>query len=92
MERALAGIPEVHRVVEVLLIATETWQQHKHIMDKVLNACTKNNIAINPSKVQFAQPEVTFSGYSVFAGGYAISQEIAQGIKDFPEPTNRSEI
>ena len=43
MDKALAGIPHVHRVVEDILIATTTWEEHLQTLEKVLSACVTNN-------------------------------------------------
>ena len=49
-------------------------------------------MALNPDKVQFALPEVTFSGYRVYSSGYCISEDIVQGLTDFLPPKVWSEL
>ena len=92
MAKALQGIPHVHRVVEDILIATETWEEHIILVEQVLKACDESNIAINTDKVQFGQQQVKFSGYRVYRGGYDINPDLVQGLTDFPAPECRKDL
>eukprot|EP00094_Tigriopus_californicus_P002070 TCALIF_01996-PA protein Name:"Similar to TY3B-I Transposon Ty3-I Gag-Pol polyprotein (Saccharomyces cerevisiae (strain ATCC 204508 / S288c))" AED:0.06 eAED:0.13 QI:0/0/0/0.88/0.12/0.11/9/0/1153 len=76
MDRALQGVPNIRRVVEDLIIYTDTLQEHP-------DTVAKGNISLNPKKVQYCQTEVNFGGYLIGHGRYRIDLALT---KDLPNP------
>ena len=50
--------------------------------------CTKNNITLNPTKLQFAEHEVKAFCYNINQKGICLTQDFTQAIRNFPKPTN----
>jgi hypothetical protein len=67
MTDSLKGLP-VFRIVEDIMIASETEEQHVIDVGKVLTACQDAKISLNTEKVQFCLPKVKFGGFLVQQG------------------------
>eukprot|EP00094_Tigriopus_californicus_P003595 TCALIF_03458-PA protein Name:"Similar to pol Retrovirus-related Pol polyprotein from transposon opus (Drosophila melanogaster)" AED:0.06 eAED:0.10 QI:61/0/0/1/0/0.16/6/0/1068 len=83
MSWALKDVPNVGRVVEDMIIYTDTLE---------LQACEEASISINTNKVQFCQTHVSFGGYLVSRGQYRIDPSLTIDLREFPTPKNRTEL
>ena len=92
MEMALAGVPNIRRVVEDVLIYSETWAEHEKTVEAVWSACDRQGISLNVGKIQFARPEVKFGGFIVSQGRYRVDPALTEDLREFPVPHNRSTL
>jgi hypothetical protein len=63
MRRVFGKLKWCHRIVEDLLIASPTWEQHVEDVAEVLRLATDNNVSFNAAKTQFGQTAVKFGGF-----------------------------
>ena len=61
MTKALEGVPNIKRVVEDILVYSDTIEEHHKAVTKVLAACNKHSISINPDKIEYCKPMVKFA-------------------------------
>jgi hypothetical protein len=61
-------------------------------LDRVLEAYEKAGLKLQPAKCQLFQREIEFLGHMVSAKGIAPVLGYEQIVKDWPMPTNRSEV
>ena len=92
MAEALAKVKNISRVVEDVLVHTETWGEHKEAVRNLIAACDEHDISINTSKIQFGQTEVRFGGFVVSEGKYQIDPSLTDDLRNFPRPQDRSEL
>ena len=92
---ALAEVPKgIHtRIVEDILIHTpEGGEAHQAAVRTVLQACQKHQISINVEKAQYGKTKVVFAGFLLEGGQYSIDPELSTALREFPRPTNRTEL
>jgi hypothetical protein len=61
-------------------------------LDRVLEAYEKAGLKLQPAKCQLFQREIEYLGHMVSAKGIAPVPGYVQVVKDWPMPTNRSEV
>jgi hypothetical protein len=65
---------------------------HFLALDRVLEAYEKAGLKLQPAKYQLFQREIEYLGHMVSAKGIAPVPGYVQVVKDWPMPTNRSEV
>jgi hypothetical protein len=85
-------IPNCRRIIEDILIFSETYEEHISLVQQVFQRAADNQIAINTGKIQFAQPSVLFGGYILSNTGFQPNPELLSAISRFPTPTNITEM
>ena len=86
------GFPNYRRVVEDILVFSETWEEHVDLVRRLFHLAAEHNIAINVGKIVFGQPSVLFGGYVVSENGFRPSPDLLKAIQEFPTPTCVSEM
>ena len=68
-------------------ITTAFWHTFDH-----LKLCSENGIVFNREKFKFARDTVDFAGFEVTPKGYQPSQRTIKAIRDFPTPSNITDV
>ena len=89
---ALQGIPNVQKVVDDIMIHTPDFASHLDTLKAVLQRCRENGITLSRKKFAFAKDEVKYVGYNVGKMGISADPAKICAIKDFPTPTNITEL
>jgi hypothetical protein len=89
---AIAGLSNVEKVVDDLLVHDVSLAEHVLHVRQVLQRCRDNAITLSREKFVFAQPAVKYVGYIVTRDGIAADPDKVSAIKDFPSPKNISEL
>lgn len=89
---ALAGIPNLQKVVDDILIYDKTFEEHYIHIRQVLDRCRETGITLNPEKFVFARPEVSYVGYQVTKDGVKADLKKIEAIQNFPKPNNLTEL
>ena len=89
---ALAGIPNMAKVVDDILVHATNNQELLDSTVKVLDRCRENKITLNPKKFQFGEEEIDYVGYKVSSSGIKADPTKLNAIKNFPTPTNLLEL
>jgi Reverse transcriptase (RNA-dependent DNA polymerase) len=80
MAKALEHVPNVARVVEDVLVYSDTEEQHEEAVARVLEAMDRHDISVNLEKVQFCLPRVKFGGFVLSHGSYVIDDELTNDL------------
>ncbi|GFV53666.1 transposon Ty3-G Gag-Pol polyprotein [Trichonephila clavipes] len=76
----------------LILVEAQSWDDHlKHLKD-VFDRLRSTKLHIKPSKCQFAQAYVKHLGHLVGQGLRTPGELKVQVIKDFPIPTNKTQV
>jgi hypothetical protein len=65
---------------------------HFLALERILEAYEKAGLKLQPAKCQLFKREIEYFGYMVSAKGIAPVPGYVQVVKDWPMPTNRSEV
>ena len=86
MHILLADLPHVFVYIDDILIATEGEEEHKQILEKVLERFSYCKIYLNGSKSMIGEKQVTFLGYDISSGGMKPNTERVEVIKRITKP------
>ena len=89
---ALAGLENTEKVVDDILCHDKSFKEHFKRVVKLLEKCQESGITLNPKKFVFAAESVDYVGYVVGRDGVKADPAKIAAIKDFPTPTNLTEL
>ena len=92
MDEALRDLPRVHHIVDDILIASSTWQQHVEDVNRLFQRLRECRITLNAGKFTFGQDSVTFAGLRLSRGGFSMDPELLQAIRSFPTPQSKTDV
>ena len=81
------SIPGVTGIADDMTIYGRTDLEHnKHLLN-FLEVCRKNNLTLNPDKMQFRLPQVSFFGHEWIAKGLSLDPKKIEAVKrmEFPQ-------
>ena len=85
-------VPNTRRIVEDILVYSSTYEDHVKAVRALFKQAAIHGVAINTSKMVFAQPAVTFGGYVVDSDGFRPDPKLTRAIRDFPTPHSIADI
>ncbi len=91
MERVLKNIPRTRCVVDLLVHARD-FDQAVHNLREVLTAIRSAGLRLNPAKCNLLTRQMHFLEYVVSESGVATDQTKVAAMRDWPPPTNISEL
>ena len=91
-DQALSGIPRTCKIVDDVLAYDSDYAEHLQHVTHILRRCDAAGITLNPSKLAFAEPSVSYCGYDVTSTGYTADQRKVKAIAEFPTPTNITDL
>ena len=91
-DQALAGIPNTCKIVDDVLAYDVQYADHLRHVIRILERCDAAGITLNPSKLIFAEPSVSYCGYDVNSTGYTADQRKVKAIAEFPTPANITDL
>ena len=69
------SIPGVTGIADDMVIYGRTDQEHDEHLVNFLEVCRKNTLTLNPDKMQFRLPQVSFFGHQWSARGLSLTKE-----------------
>lgn len=75
-----------------ILLATESFEEHKCLLEKVLTRITKKELKLNLGKCEFGNEHMEALGYSVSASGIRPSDSHLAAIRNYPIPTTAKAV
>ncbi len=91
-DTALAGLPNVEKVVDDIIIHGTDLESHLGDVRRFLLRCREEGITLNPKKVKLAEQSVKFAGYIVSDKGIQADPEKLKAITHYPKPTNITDL
>ena len=92
MDNALEGVKDCTKVVDDLLVRSETYEEHLERVREILLRLRRHRIPVNRKKFVFATPTAHFWGYNISKDGVSVDPAKVQAVGDFPIPTTLREI
>ena len=84
-QRKLDGIfldvPGVTGIADDMIIYGKTNQEHDHHLVNFLEVCRRNTLTLNPDKMQFRLPQVSFFGHQWSARGLSTDPKKIAAVK-----------
>lgn len=82
----------VYNYLDDLVIYSETFEQHLEHLREVFTRLEHAGLTVNPKKVKFAVPEISFLGHRMSSKGISIDPERTYAIQNFPPPRDAKGI
>ena len=77
LDAIFLSIPGVTGIADDMIIYGKTDQEHDAHLVNFLEVCRKNTLTLNPDKMQFRLPQVSFFGHQWSARGLSLDPKIA---------------
>lgn len=90
--QTFGDIEGVFVVVDDLIIAAKTVEDHDKIIRKVFKRAKENNVKFNKNKMRLRLTEVPYVGHIVSKDGLKIDMSKVKSIVNMKEPTNKDEL
>ena len=91
-DEALAGLENVQKVVEDVLIYDTDLEARVGRVREVIRRCSEHGITLHPGKFVFGMPSVSYCGFKLSADGYRVDDHLVKALHSFPVPTNRTDV
>lgn len=92
LEQILKDCPNVVIYLDDILVYGSSYVEHDANLEKVLKTLNEHNVELNNDKCKFRQKSVTFLGFKLCAGGYKITDEKLEAIRNFRTPSSIEEV
>ncbi|XP_013379743.1 uncharacterized protein K02A2.6-like [Lingula anatina] len=91
MDLMLEGIDGAQGVMDDILIAAETPEEHDHILKRVATRAKELNLKLNFNKCQIIQPCVKYVGHMIIQEGLKSDPDKVKAVRDMPVPKSKEE-
>ena len=92
IDNIFQDIPYVFVYIDDILIASKNEDEHLKHVEQVFSLLAQNGMIINLNKCMFGVEQLIFLGHLVTSEGILPLPDRVSAIRDFPSPTNRSEL
>jgi len=75
-----------------ILIFTQTIEEHRDIVRRVLQILADNKLSLHPKKCKFHQTKVDYLGVILSQNSVEANPTKIKGVADWPEPRDRREV
>ena len=92
MDEAFEGLKGFRKIVDDVVVFDGNVENHfKHVREFV-KRCDERGISLNKKKFKYGLGEAKFAGFQVSKDGYKLDEEIFTAIRNFPKPTNITDM
>ena len=91
-DKALQAVRGIAKIVDDILIASETFEGHIEYMQALLKRNNECNITLNRKKMMLGGFKVKFAGYIVGTHGIEVDPEKIEAVNNFPTPATRQDL
>ena len=74
-DKALQGLTGIVKIVDDVLIASETFEEHFQAIKALLQRCADSKITLNKKKMMLGRQKVKFAGYLIGVDGIEVDPE-----------------
>lgn len=92
MDKMLEGIQGARAIMDDILVAAETVEEHDRILKEVIRRATEYNLKLNFDKCQVRQSEVKYVGHLVTAEGLKVDPNKVKAVVEMPRPENKDDV
>ena len=83
---------DVHHFMDDILIATETWEEHKEALRAVIRRLEEANLAAKPSKCYIGYDQLPYLGHEIGRGARWPEKEKVEKISNSKPPATKKEM
>ena len=91
-DKVLQGLNYITKLVEDVLIASESFENHAEDIRALLERCPESNITLNCKKMMLGRSKVKFAGYLVGKNGIEMEPAKIEAGNRFPTPSARQDL
>ena len=91
-DKALHGLKNIAKIVDDILIASVTYEQHLEDVKELLKRCKENQITLNRKKMMLGRKKVKFAGYVIGQNGIQLDPDKIEAVNRFPTPATRQDL
>ena len=92
MDQIFEGIQGVTPLVDDILIAGATRDEHDRILKQALGRAKERNLKLNPEKLTIGVQQVDYFGHLITSEGLKPDPEKVNAIRNMPEPKDKKEL
>ena len=92
LDYILRDMSNVVCYLDDILVYTENEERHLEVVDDLLSRLEAAGLTINLGKCNFAQPQLTYLGYTINSQGIKPVMKKLQAISNFPPPSRPKEL
>ena len=96
LSKALAplfrSLPEVHLIHDDLIVATKNSEEHRRVLERVLQIIEDSGLTLNLTKCLFERDEIPFWGLIVSKDGLKPDPNKVKSLREASAPANKSEL
>ena len=92
LDSIFEGLPGVHIIVDDILVAGSTVEEHDDRLRATLATARKNRIKFNPKKIQRCSTEVKFFGEMLRKDGLKADPEKVAAVEKMSSPKSRKDL
>ena len=92
MEKVLVGILKTQCLLDDIIVAGSSMEEHLRLLEQVLERLTQYNLTLNKKKCSFLQPAITYCGFRVDGAGLHKTPEKIQAVVEAPQPDNLTQL
>eukprot|EP00731_Ephydatia_muelleri_P020855 Em0013g582a len=92
MDTILHGIAKVQCLLDDIIVAGETEEEHLTLLEEVLQRLNSYNLTVNKQKCKFFQKGVEFCGHYIDEHGLHRTQDKIKAVLEAPRPVNTSQL
>jgi len=92
MSIALEGMSFARCFVDDIVIASQSMEEHKIHVTKVVDRLTEVNLKLNPDKCKFFQNKINLLGFRISPRGVSIDRRKIANVQEFPTPKSGKDI
>ena len=91
-DKALKGLNNITKIVDDILIASETYEQHVSDIRELMDRCKANHITLNHKKMMLGRNKVKFAGYTIGRDGIEVDPDKIEAVNKFPTPDTSPDL
>ena len=92
IEQVLEGIPKTQCLLDDIIVAGSSEEEHLQLLDRVLERLNRYNLTVNRKKCSFFQKEVTYCGFRIDKEGLHKVPEKVNAVLEAPQPRNVTQL
>lgn len=92
MDTMLEGIKGAYAIIDDILIAAKTLEEHDKILKQVIERAFSYNLRLNFEKTNLRQSQVTYVGHMLTEHGLKPDPAKVQAVNDMPKPSSKEDV
>ena len=92
MEKVLEGILKTLCLLDDIIVAGSSMEEHLRLLEQVLERLTQYNLTLDKKKCSFLQPAITYCGFDGDGAGLHKTPDKIQAVVEASQPDNLTQL